>query len=81
MSFHVDGDTSEILVSRRANAPSQIKLAIWKRDKGKCVKCGSTDNLHFGHMIPFLKGSSSLVVESIQPLCVRHNVAKRDRSE
>ena len=81
MNFHVDGDTSEILMGRRANAPSQIKLTIRKRDKGKCVKFGSTDNLHFGHVIPFLKGGSSLVANSIQLLCVRYNVAKRDRSE
>jgi len=61
--------------------PSSVKLEVWKRDKGKCVKCGSRDNLHFDHIIPYSKGGSSLVPENIQLLCARHNLAKRDRIE
>lgn len=61
--------------------PPDVKLAVWKRDKGKCVKCGSIDNLHFDHIIPFSKGGSSLVSENIQLLCARHNIAKKDRIE
>ncbi|MGB8991266.1 MAG: HNH endonuclease [Desulfobaccales bacterium] len=61
--------------------PTSIKLEVWKRDKGKCVKCGSKDNLHFDHIIPYSKGGSSLVAENIQILCARHNIAKKDRIE
>lgn len=61
--------------------PPRVKLEVWKRDKGKCVKCGSTDNLHFDHIIPFSKGGSSLVPENIQILCARHNISKRDKIE
>ncbi|MBI5739108.1 MAG: HNH endonuclease [Nitrospirae bacterium] len=61
--------------------PSQVKLEVWKRDKGKCIKCGSQDNLHFDHIIPYSKGGSSLVAENIQILCARHNLRKRDRIE
>jgi hypothetical protein len=61
--------------------PPSVKLEVWKRDKGKCVKCGSTDNLHFDHIIPFSKGGSSLVAENIQILCARHNISKRDKIE
>jgi hypothetical protein len=61
--------------------PTAVKLAVWKRDKGQCIQCGSKDNLHFDHIIPFSKGGSSLVVENIQLLCARHNLAKRDRIE
>ncbi len=61
--------------------PSSVKLVVWKRDKGRCVICGSTDNLHFDHIIPYSKGGSSLVPENIQLLCARHNLAKRDRIE
>ncbi|MFC2015030.1 HNH endonuclease [Chloroflexota bacterium] len=61
--------------------PSQVKLAVWKRDNAKCVKCGSTENLHFDHIIPFSKGGSSLVKENIQLLCARHNLEKRDNIE
>ena len=58
--------------------PSSVKLEVWRRDNGKCVKCDSEDNLHFDHIIPFSKGGSSLVAENIQLLCARHNIAKRD---
>ncbi len=59
--------------------PSEVKLAVWKRDKGQCVKCQSKDNLHFDHDLPFSKGGTSLMVENIQLLCARHNLEKRDK--
>jgi len=61
--------------------PTAVKLAVWKRDKGRCVKCSSTKNLHFDHVLPFSRGGTSLKVENIQLLCARHNIAKRDRIE
>jgi hypothetical protein len=61
--------------------PTSVKLEVWKRDKGRCVKCGCQDNLHFDHIIPYSKGGSSLVAENIQILCARHNIAKRDKIE
>ena len=61
--------------------PPSVKLEVWKRDKGQCVLCGSKDNLHFDHDIPFSKGGSSLVTENIQLLCARHNIAKKDKIE
>ncbi|MDF1597901.1 MAG: HNH endonuclease signature motif containing protein [Acidimicrobiia bacterium] len=61
--------------------PTHVKLAVWKRDKGKCVKCGSTENLHFDHMIPFSWGGSSLTADNIQLLCAKHNIQKSDRLE
>ena len=39
--------------------PTAVKLEVWKRDRGQCVECGSTDNLHFDHVIPFSRGGSS----------------------
>ncbi len=59
--------------------PTSVKLEVWKRDKGRCVECGSTDNLHFDHILPFSKGGTSLKTENIQLLCARHNLSKSDR--
>ena len=59
--------------------PTSIKLEVWKRDNGKCRECGSTDNLHFDHILPFSKGGTSLKPENIQLLCARHNLQKRDK--
>lgn len=61
--------------------PTSVKLEVWKRDKGQCIKCGSRDNLHFDHIIPYSKGGSSLVADNIQLLCARHNLQKHDRIE
>ncbi|MDP8248993.1 MAG: HNH endonuclease [Candidatus Tritonobacter lacicola] len=80
-------ETEEIVSTRQQELdhnrliPAAVKLEVWKRDKGQCVKCRSRDNLHFDHIIPYSKGGSSLVAENIQLLCARHNIAKRNRIE
>ena len=77
----VEAEKQEVTIEHNRIIPPQVKLVVWKRDKGRCVICGSKDNLHFDHIIPFSKGGSSLVPENIQLLCARHNIAKRDRIE
>jgi hypothetical protein len=59
--------------------PTPVKLEVWKRDKGRCVECEATNNLHFDHIIPWSRGGSSLTAANVQLLCARHNIAKRDR--
>lgn len=61
--------------------PTWVKLEVWKRDSGKCSKCGSENDLHFDHIIPFSKGGSSNTPENIQLLCGRHNLQKHDKIE
>lgn len=61
--------------------PTWVKLAVWKRDGGKCTKCGATEDLHFDHIIPWSKGGSSSTPDNIQLLCGRHNLEKRDKIE
>jgi len=61
--------------------PSSVKFEVWKRDKGRCTKCGSADNLHYDHVLPFSKGGTSLMAENIQLLCARHNLKKSDKIE
>ena len=61
--------------------PSPVKLEVWKRDKGHCVLCGSTDNLHFDHVLPFSRGGTSLAAKNVQLLCARHNLQKSARIE
>jgi len=61
--------------------PSAIKLEVWKRDKGSCIKCGSKENLHFDHIIPYSQGGSSKDARNIQILCSRHNLEKHDNIE
>lgn len=64
---------------RRRLIPTTVKIEVWKRDGGKCVICGATDELHFDHDLPYSKGGSSIVAENVQLLCARHNLQKHDR--
>ena len=59
--------------------PTWVKLEVWKRDRGKCTMCGSEEDLHFDHIIPWSKGGSSSTPENIQLLCGRHNLQKHDK--
>ena len=68
-------------VPRSRIIPTQIKQQVWKRDKGRCITCGATDELHFDHIVPFSKGGTSLKVENIQLLCARHNLKKSAKIE
>lgn len=68
-------------VERQRIIPAQVKLEVWKRDGGKCVECGATDELHFDHIIPFSRGGTSLKADNIQLLCARHNLQKSDKIE
>ncbi|MGB7149715.1 MAG: HNH endonuclease [Terriglobales bacterium] len=72
-----DGSRSVYLEHDRV-IPTHIKLEVWKRDKGCCVRCGSSKNLHFDHIIPYSLGGSSKAAENIQLLCAKHNLEKHD---
>jgi len=61
--------------------PSQVKREVWKRDQGKCVLCGDSKNLHFDHDLPFSKGGTSLSVNNVRLLCLKHNLQKSDKIE
>lgn len=67
-------------ISRRI-IPTWVKIEVWKRDGGKCVQCGATEDLHFDHIIPFSKGGSSNTPANIQLLCGKHNVQKHNKIE
>lgn len=61
--------------------PTSVKLEVWKRDGGKCTKCGATGDLHFDHVIPWSKGGSSVTADNVQLLCGKHNLEKHDKIE
>ena len=67
--------------AHRRIIPTKVKLEVWKRDGGQCVKCGATDELHFDHDLPYSLGGTSLTASNVQLLCARHNLEKSNRIE
>lgn len=61
--------------------PTEVKVAVWKRDHGKCVLCGSQKNLHYDHDLPYSKGGSSITVANVRLLCARCNLRKSAKIE
>lgn len=76
-----DSKLTERNLSHRRIIPTWVKLEVWKRDAGKCVQCGSSDELHFDHILPYSKGGTSITPANVQLLCARHNLQKSDRIE
>jgi HNH endonuclease len=58
--------------------PQDVKIAVSARDGGRCRQCGSTQNLHFDHIIPVSKGGANTVA-NIQLLCGPCNRTKSAR--
>jgi hypothetical protein len=63
-------------IPHRRIIPTKVKIEVWARDQGRCVECGSSDNLHFDHILPFSKGGTSISADNVQLLCMRHNLQK-----
>lgn len=62
--------------SRRIS--QKVKDKVWRRDEGKCVECGSNENLEFDHIIPFSKGGAN-TYRNIQLLCQNCNRIKSNK--
>jgi HNH endonuclease len=63
--------------SSRKVIPDDVKLLVWSRDGGACVKCGAQTDLHFDHIIPHSRGGGDHA-ENIQLLCRMCNLIKSD---
>lgn len=61
--------------NKREPIPETVKVAVWKRDDGKCVTCGSNKKLEYDHIIPVVKGGSN-TARNIQLLCEKCNRTK-----
>lgn len=65
---------------KREIIPEEVRIAVWRRDEGKCSKCGSRKNLEYDHIIPISKGGSN-TVRNIELLCEECNRKKKDHIE
>ena len=59
----------------REPIPESVRLFVWRRDKGQCVRCGSRELLEFDHIIPVVAGGSN-TARNLQLLCEPCNRSK-----
>lgn len=81
IEFKNDHLTENKLKPRTRVIPTEVKKVVWERDRGKCVMCGATDELHFDHDLPYSKGGTSISADNVKILCARHNLLKSDKIE
>jgi hypothetical protein len=65
---------------RRTTIPKNVKMEVWQRDNGKCVQCGSNENLEYDHIIPFSRGGAN-TTRNLQLLCESCNRSKGAKIE
>lgn len=68
-------DMLELEGAPREPIAENVRLFVWRRDGGRCVKCGSRERLEFDHIIPVSAGGSS-TERNVQLLCEFCNRSK-----
>jgi len=67
----------DIAEARRERLPDDVRAFVWERDEGRCVRCGTDEDLQFDHVIPVAKGGGNSI-ENVQVLCGDCNRVKSD---
>jgi TPR repeat protein len=68
-------DNERVADQMRQAIPADVRREVWRRDEGKCVKCGSRKNLEYDHIIPVSRGGSN-TARNIELLCETCNRSK-----
>jgi hypothetical protein len=68
-------DTIEDVSYQRERIPESVRIEVWRRDGGKCARCGSREKLEYDHIVPVSKGGSN-TARNIELLCESCNRKK-----
>jgi hypothetical protein len=63
------------VMTERPRIPENVRIEVWRRDGGKCARCGSRINLEYDHIVPISKGGSN-TARNIELLCEKCNRSK-----
>lgn len=73
--LYQSSDKSQPIINRRERIPEQVRIEVWRRDEGKCARCGSREKLEYDHIVPVSKGGSN-TTRNIELLCEKCNRSK-----
>ena len=59
----------------RQPIPSAVRREVWRRDQGKCARCGSREKLEYDHIVPVASGGSN-TARNLELLCESCNRSK-----
>jgi hypothetical protein len=59
----------------RPRIPKSVRIEVWRRDGGQCVRCSSRENLEYDHIVPVSRGGSN-TARNIELLCESCNRSK-----
>lgn len=59
----------------RLRIPESVRVEVWRRDSGKCARCGSREKLEYDHIVPISKGGNN-TTRNIELLCEKCNRSK-----
>jgi len=65
---------------KRERISESVRISVWRRDEGKCVRCGSRERLEYDHITPVSKGGGN-TARNIELLCERCNREKGAKIE
>ena len=71
---------SRTIKPKRERIPEAVRIAVWRRDEGRCARCGSRDRLEYDHMVPVDRGGGS-TVRNVELLCETCNRSKSNNIE
>ena len=70
-----DENPNTISTYERPRIPENVRIEVWRRDSGKCARCGSREKLEYDHIVPISKGGSN-TARNIELLCEKCNRSK-----
>jgi hypothetical protein len=70
-----DSDETAEPSNHRERIPERVRIEVWRRDGGKCARCGSREKLEYDHIVPVSKGGSN-TARNIELLCESCNRKK-----
>jgi hypothetical protein len=68
-------EQADTFTSAREPIPDDVRVFVWNRDGGRCVRCQSRERLEFDHVIPIALGGAN-TARNLQLLCETCNREK-----